>query len=92
MQSMQVNKSVIYLSKTALSVDFTSFLFLISWQFLASDKDIPVDWTTFPPRLPHAECATPDKISKLYEEQKSNPAYRRLLYSNVTIFGTIDGS
>lgn len=38
----------------------------------------------------HLECATPDRVRKLYEQQKLVDGYSRLLQSNISIFGTID--
>ena len=38
-------------------------------------------------------CGTPSRVKKLYQDQLSNPDYKRLVESsNITIFGTIDGT
>ena len=38
-------------------------------------------------------CGTPARVKKLYQDQLSNPDYKRLVESsNITIFGTIDGT
>lgn len=38
------------------------------------------------------QCARPDRVRRLYEHQLANPDYQRVIESNITIFGTIDGT
>jgi hypothetical protein len=66
---------------------YSMFIFSI----VPADTDIPADWSTFPPRPPHVQCATPARIRKLYRDQLAVPEYQSLLKQNITIFGTIDG-
>ena len=54
------------------------------------DVQMPLDWSTFPPKS-ELECATPDRLRKLYRIQRSVPGYQSLVRSNLTIFGTFDG-
>jgi hypothetical protein len=56
-----------------------------------ADLEGSIDWTVFPPQTTH-ECATPDRLRLLYQQQLNNPGYRKLLEQNVTIFGTFDGT
>jgi len=56
-----------------------------------TDDKVPMDWSTFPPQPGRLVCATPAKLNKLYQQQLSDPGYRQLIKSNVTIFGTFDG-
>ena len=55
-----------------------------------ADYKSPGDWSTFPPTPSKLVCATPDRLQELYSRQKNVPEYKRLLESNVTIFGTYD--
>jgi hypothetical protein len=56
-----------------------------------ADIEHPYDFSTFPPTPWRTECATPARVRKLYEDQRSIPHYKRLLQTNLTVFGTIDG-
>jgi hypothetical protein len=55
-----------------------------------TDFETPTDWSTFPPNT-KLQCATPDRLKQLYSKQLAVPGYRRLLSSNMTVFGTFDG-
>lgn len=65
---------------------------LLTYKLFSSDADyqLPTEWTKFPPISKH-KCADPARLRTLYKEQKSIPAYKRLLKSNLTVFGTFDG-
>ena len=48
------------------------------------------DWKTFPPH-PIMSVATPERLERYYEKQKSHFGYRHFLeVSNATVFGTLD--
>lgn len=51
----------------------------------------PKDWSSFPPMSTH-ECATPERLRRLYRKQQGIPGYTNLVQQNVTIFGTYDGT
>lgn len=55
-----------------------------------ADIHLGNDWTKFPP-MPIMSPATPERLRKLYDIQRKNPAYAKFLkQTNATIFGTID--
>jgi hypothetical protein len=56
------------------------------------DIQTPLDWSTLPPTSGETICATPARLRALYRRQLHVPGYRVLLDTNVTVFGTIDGS
>jgi hypothetical protein len=80
--AMQYNESVLTYSSLLNDHDPSS----------TTDKDIPTDWSTFPPTPAHVQCATPARLRKLYRDQLAIPEYQRLLQQNITIFGTFDGA
>lgn len=55
-----------------------------------ADQAGALDWTTFPPHNTH-ECATPERLRRLYRQQLRNAGYQKLMEQNVSIFGTFDG-
>ncbi|GKY98189.1 hypothetical protein MPSEU_000776700 [Mayamaea pseudoterrestris] len=54
-----------------------------------ADEHKPIDWSTYPPKST-TTCASPQRIRSLYRFQKSVPGYKRLLETNITVFGTFD--
>lgn len=57
---------------------------------ISTDIEHDTDFSTWPPTRSRVECATPERVQKLYEQQRQVPGYANLLNANVTIFGTID--
>ena len=55
---------------------------------ILADMEEPTSWT---PKESRMKCGTPNHVRRLYQQQLSVPGYRRLVNSNMTIFGTIDG-
>ena len=54
-----------------------------------ADQFAGLDFSHFPPHPKHVS-ATPERLRSYYNKQLSHPGYRRLVESNVTIFGTVD--
>lgn len=55
-----------------------------------ADQAGSLDWKVFPPRTTH-QCATPERLRKLYRKQLRNPGYHMFIEQNISIFGTFDG-
>lgn len=54
-----------------------------------ADQFAGLDFSHFPPQAKHVS-ATPDQLRSYYKQQLSHPEYRKLIESNITIFGTVD--
>eukprot|EP00934_Nitzschia_sp_Nitz4_P002298 Nitzschia sp. Nitz4//scaffold30_size153850//50267//55164//NITZ4_002770-RA/size153850-processed-gene-0.39-mRNA-1//-1//CDS//3329547238//2298//frame0 len=55
-----------------------------------ADFEHSIDFSTWPPKMPYKECATPERVRHLYQQQLQVPGYKRIVDSNITVFGTID--
>lgn len=54
-----------------------------------ADQFAGLDFSHLPPQAKHVS-ATPDQLRSYYKQQLSHPEYRKLIESNITIFGTVD--
>ena len=63
--------------------------FLHSTNAPDADHFAGLDFTHFPPHPIH-ESATPERLRQYYSQQLSHPGYKRLLDTNITVFGTMD--
>lgn len=101
---MQVRATCIYVSAMTGDANLESRFYCVSmfltlcpnvlllgYFFFWTDYHKPRDWSTFPPKDGELVCAAPARLRELYRKQRSEPGYRRIVESNVTIFGTFDG-
>jgi phosphodiesterase/alkaline phosphatase D-like protein len=67
--------------------------FIFGGDAIYADIESHLELSIWPPKITstHRECATPDRVRQLYQQQRQVPGYARLVEEkNVTIFGTID--
>ena len=69
------------------SRDATAFVW--AGDSIYADQFAGLDFSHFPPHPKHIS-ATPKRLRSYYNKQLSHPGYRKLVESNITIFGTVD--